>query len=221
MTVILSLTSDQILQVMFNFRFILTRFLEFFSSHENIDLAVLDLRKSYAQTEGYKPEEIRVFYRPSTGGDLGVEDDEFLNVINPDNAGGKFMAEFPHVGVFSGKVTIELEDPSQKVEVLLGSPKSFEHFLLKGEKNILKLDFAWVDNKIAIVDKEEEYVKYDATQYLIKDKWTVVICKNPNAGKEAEPKWIMKRKDDVGDDYFLNGVKKEYFAKHEKNRKQP
>lgn len=202
---------------MFNFHFILTRFLGFFSSHENIDLAVLDLRKSYAQTEGYKPEEIRVFYRPSTGGDLGVEDDEFLNVINPDNAGGKFMAEFPHVGVFSGKVTIELEDPSQKVEVLLGSPKSFEHFLLKGggEKNILKLDFAWVDNKIAIVDKEEEYVKYDATQYLIKDKWTVVICKNPNAGKEGDPKWIMKRKVVDDDDYFINGAKKEYFAKHE------
>ena len=182
---------------------------------------VLDLKKSYADKEGYKLEEVRVFYRRSNGEDLGVEDDEFLNVINPDNAGGKFMAEFPHVGIFSGKVTVELEDPSQTVEVLLGSPKSFEHFLLNKDKNNLKLGFAWTDNKIAIVDQEEEYVKYNATQYLIKDKWTVVICKNPNVGQEAESKWIMKRKVEVGDDYILNGVSKEYFVKHEKNPKQP
>ena len=129
------------------------------------------------------------------------------------------MAEFPHVGIFSGKVTVELEDPSQTVEVLLGSPKSFEHFLLNKDKNNLKLGFAWTDNKIAIVDQEEEYVKYNATQYLIKDKWTVVICKNPNVGQEAESKWIMKRKVEVGDDYILNGVSKEYFVKHEKNPK--
>jgi len=180
---------------------------------------VLDLKKSYADKEGYKLEEVRVFYRRSNGEDLGVEDDEFLKVINPDNAGGKFMAEFPHVGIFSGKVTVELEDPSQTVEVLLGSPKSFEHFLLNKDKNNLKLGFAWTDNKIAIVDQEEEYVKYNATQYLIKDKWTVVICKNPNVGQEAESKWIMKRKVEVGDDYILNGVSKEYFVKHEKNPK--
>ena len=181
---------------------------------------VLELRKAYAEKEGYELDQVRVFYRRPNDNlfdDFGIEDDEFLDEINADKA-GKFMAEFPHVGVFKGQVSVSLEDPNEQVEILMGTPKSFEHHILNKLKSNFHVNFPWLNNKLAIVNNEIEGVKYEVTKYLFKDKWNMIVTKNPDPG--AESKWILKRKVEVGEDYVIKGVAKEYFAEKEKYAKK-
>ena len=79
-----------------------------------------------------------------------------------------------------------------------------------------KLDRFSCSYKIAIVEKEYDQ-EYDTTQYSIKNKWTLVISKNPESG--ATSQWIVRRKLDNGQMMVLKGKRVTYYDRYCSNPK--
>ena len=80
------------------------------------------------------------------------------------------------------------------------------------------LPFKFVQNKIAIVEKENE-TDYIAMQYLIENDWNLVLTKCMD--QEAEKKWILKRKIAGGQLCELVGIRKVYYDQRAKFPKSP
>lgn len=66
----------------------------------------------------------------------GLDDDDVLDDIAIDN--GQFLVECPPLGVLDGEISIQ-RDFQEKVDILLGSTKKFEHFRLHHLDDNLKL----------------------------------------------------------------------------------
>ena len=77
------------------------------------------------------------------------------------------------------------------------------------------LPFNYVQNKIAIVEQENEE-DYIAMQYLIENDWTLLLTKSMEAGKI----WDLKRKIAGGPTYELVGKRKVYYDQKAKNPKK-
>ena len=78
------------------------------------------------------------------------------------------------------------------------------------------LPFKFVQNKIAIVEKENEK-DYVAIQYLIENDWNLLLTKCTD--QDAEKKWELKRKIAGGPIYELVGTRKVYYDHNAKNPK--
>ena len=100
--------------------------------------------------------------------------------------------------------------------ILLGSTRRFKHYLLNKPFQCFTLDRFSCSYKIAIVEKEYAQ-EYDTTQYSIKNKWTLVISKNPESG--ATSQWIVRRKLDNGQMMVLKGKLVTYYERYCSNPK--
>ena len=79
------------------------------------------------------------------------------------------------------------------------------------------LPFKFVQNKIAIVEQENETERnYVAMQYLIENDWDLVLTKCMD--QEAEKTWELKQKIAGGKLRDLVGIRKVY---HDHNAKNP
>ena len=99
---------------------------------------ILDLRTALNKDGGFEnPKRLRILYQLEQNQLIGVEDDELLDDITEKK--GEFVAELEDLST-SGKVTIEVDkDLVAHVEILNGSAKNFEHFLLNRTGNNIKL----------------------------------------------------------------------------------
>ena len=112
----------------------------------------------------------------------------------------------------SGELFIKNEDTAyEECYILVGSTRRFEHYLLNSGRNYIGLDRFSCSYKIAIVEKEYAQ-EYDTTQYSIKNKWTLVISKNPESG--ATSQWIVRRKLDNGQMVVLKGKRLTYYDRY-------
>ena len=99
---------------------------------------VLDLKVAFTETEGkgYTPDQLRLIYQRQEG-DEPLEDTDLLEDIEMHP--GVFLLELPTLGTLSGKISIfrkmsEIQE-GEKIELLIGSMKKFQHHMLKYEKN--------------------------------------------------------------------------------------
>merc|ERR1719414_1360051 len=160
-----------------------------------------------------------MLYRKPTH-DEALDDDDVLTDIVKDD--GHFVAEISKLGLFDGTIDLSYEDENHigDVNVLIGSPKDFEHFKLNHEKNNMKianckLNFKWLDNKLAVVEQETN-AEYIAYQYFIRNKWALKVTKNQ---ENQGPKWILKKENENGAYITLFGKQKSYPETKEKIRK--
>ena len=79
------------------------------------------------------------------------------------------------------------------------------------------MPFKFVQNKIAIVEQENE-TDYVAIQYWIENDWNLVLTKCEE--QEAEKKWVLKQKI-AGQLCELVGRRKVYYDNRAKNPKNP
>ena len=97
----------------------------------------LDLKVAFTEKEGYTPDELRLMYRRQEGDEEPLEDTELLEDI--EQHPGVFLLECPPLGTPSGKISIfrkisEMQE-GEKICLLVGSKKKFEHYILNHEKN--------------------------------------------------------------------------------------
>ena len=98
---------------------------------------VLDLKVAFTEKQGYTPDRVRLMYRRQEGDDEPLEDTDLLDDIEKNP--GVFLLELPTLGTLSGKISIfrkmsEIQE-GEKIELLIGSMKKFQHHMLKYEKN--------------------------------------------------------------------------------------
>ena len=98
----------------------------------------LDLKVAFTEKEGYTPDELRLMYRRQEGDDEPLDDTELLEDI--EKHPGVFLLECPPLGPSSGKISIfrKMSDEIQegeKICLLVGPKKKFEHYILNYEKN--------------------------------------------------------------------------------------
>ena len=100
---------------------------------------VADLACKLKDFEGLEERDYRLVYRKSDY-DEGLEDDELL--VDVVKAEGDFVAEVQQYNFLDGELTIDCDTDLQgKVDVLMGSTKSFEHFRMTRQKNRLKMNY--------------------------------------------------------------------------------
>ena len=85
-------------------------------------------------------------------------------------------------------------------------------------KQLLKgaLPFKFAQNKIALVEKENE-TDYIAMQYLIENDWNLVVTKSMDP--EGSQPWQLQQKMSGGQLRNLVGIRKVYYEKYAKNPK--
>ena len=93
---------------------------------------VLDLKAAFTEKQGYTPDELRLIYQRQEGDDEPLEDTELLQDI--EKHPGVFLLEVPPLGTLSGKISIfrkmsEIQE-GEKIGLLIGSKKQFQHYLL-------------------------------------------------------------------------------------------
>ena len=83
-------------------------------------------------------------------------------------------------------------------------------------KQLLKgaLPFKFAQNKIALVEKENE-TDYIAMQYLIENDWNLLVTKSI----EGSQPWQLQQKMSGGQLRNLVGIRKVYYEKYAKNPK--
>ena len=83
------------------------------------------LKKAVEKEASCPSSDFRLFFRKENGQNIGLEDDDVLEDVVDDS--GQLLVECPSLGgLFTGKVWIHT-DSHEKVFLLLGSTKSFEH----------------------------------------------------------------------------------------------
>ena len=75
--------------------------------------------------------------------------------------------------------------------------------------------FKWLDNKLAVVEKETD-AEYIAYQYFIRNNWSLKVIKQAEG---QDPKWILKKKNENGKFVTLFGKQKSYPETREKIRR--
>ena len=85
---------------------------------------IFDLKEAFTNEEGYTSEQLRIMYRKA---DMDVPLDETDVLEDIEDQSGQFLIECPSVGILDGKLSIKHDE---KLAVLVGSKKKFEHFLL-------------------------------------------------------------------------------------------
>ena len=93
---------------------------------------VLDLKVAFTEKEGYTPDELRLMYQRQEGDDEPLEDTDLLDDI--EKHPGVFLLEPPTLGMLSEKISIfrkmsEIQE-GEKIGLLIGSKKQFQHYLL-------------------------------------------------------------------------------------------
>ena len=101
---------------------------------------VLDLKAAFTEKQGYTPDELRLIYQRQEGDDEPLEDTELLQDI--EKHPGVFLLEVPPLGTLSGKISIfrkmsEIQE-GEKIGLLIGSKKQFQHYLLGWSGNIVE-----------------------------------------------------------------------------------
>ena len=88
------------------------------------EATIFDLKKAFTDEEGYTPEQLRIIYRKPDM-DVPLDDSDLLDDI--EDQSGQFLIECPSVGILDGELSIKHDEI---VAVLVGSKKTYEHFLL-------------------------------------------------------------------------------------------
>ena len=91
----------------------------------------------------------------------------------------------------------------------------FNTFLFNLGKAREPFKFKWLDNKLAIVEKETD-AEYIAYQYFIRNKWSLKVIKQDEG---QVPQWILKKKNENGQFITLFGKQKSYPETREKIRR--
>ena len=82
------------------------------------------------------------------------------------------------------------------------------------------MKFKWADNKVAIIEKENDEGDYDTFQYLIEDQEKLLICKNEKKNNPEDPTWILKRIETDEKHVLVEGKRKVYDDSKSKFPKQ-
>ena len=97
---------------------------------------VLDLKVAFTETEGkgYTPDQLRLIYQRQEG-DEPLEDTDLLDDI--EKHPGVFLLELPTLGTSGISIFRKMSEiqEGEKIELLIGSMKKFQHHMLKYEKN--------------------------------------------------------------------------------------
>ena len=103
------------------------------------DALISDLKGSIVSGEGFKElSRVRVYFKTASGQNKGVEDDDKITEILKES--GQFQARFSDLSRLNGTIRIDVEESSLgQVAILMGSRKSFEHYLLNQRQLTLPL----------------------------------------------------------------------------------
>ena len=100
----------------------------------------LDLKEAFTEEEGYNPDEVRLIYQRQEGDDEPLEDTELLEDI--EKHPGVFLIECPplaHKGNISVFCKMSEIGEGEKICLLVGSEKKFEHYKLSHEENKMRI----------------------------------------------------------------------------------
>eukprot|EP00093_Oithona_nana_P000306 00306.XXX_349_878_1 [CDS] Oithona nana genome sequencing. len=152
--------------------------------------------------------------------DVPLDDSDLLDDI--EDQSGQFLIECPSVGILDGELSIKHDEI---VAVLVGSKKTYEHFLLtnlhSGANLKLpkcKLSFPWAQNMVAIVEKENPH-DYIVVQYVVQNNWELYVTRDLNDNGDGNV-WMVQRKSPEGQMILLNG-KRQIFRAGAPNEKNP
>ena len=99
---------------------------------------VLDLKVAFTEKQGYTPDRVRLMYRRQEGDDEPLEDTDLLDDIEKNP--GVFLLELPTLGTSGISIFRKMSEiqEGEKIELLIGSMKKFQHYLLGWSGNIVE-----------------------------------------------------------------------------------